>query len=82
MIIDSNNDYLGALKGNQSGLLKAVTANFQPQAITQHIDRGHGRIEKRTVSISHDLEGLPDFPGLKTLIQVYSERQVNRAGMF
>jgi predicted transposase YbfD/YdcC len=82
MIIDSNNDYLGALKGNQSGLLKAVTANFQPQATTQHIDKGHGRIEKRTVSISHDLEGLPDFPGLKTLIQVYSERQVNRAGMF
>ena len=55
MIIDSNNDYLGALKGNQSGLLKAVTANFQPQSTTQHIDKGHGRIEKRTVSISHNL---------------------------
>jgi predicted transposase YbfD/YdcC len=81
-IVDSNNDYLGALKGNQSGLLKAVKANFQPQETTQHIDKGHGRIEKRTVSISHDLKGIPDFPGLKTLIRVDSERQVNRAGMF
>jgi hypothetical protein len=49
-------DYLGALKGNQSGLLKSVIANFQPQATTQHIDKGHNRIEKRTVSISHHLE--------------------------
>jgi predicted transposase YbfD/YdcC len=37
-IIDSQNDYLGALKGNQSGLLKAVAANFQAQATTQQID--------------------------------------------
>jgi hypothetical protein len=31
-IIDSHNDYIGALKGNQSGLLAAVVANFQAQA--------------------------------------------------
>lgn len=30
-IIDSGNDYLGALKGNQSGLLKGVQANFKAQ---------------------------------------------------
>jgi len=28
------------------------------------------------VSISHDLEGIPEFPGLKTLIEIHSERQV------
>jgi predicted transposase YbfD/YdcC len=80
-IIDSNNDYLGALKGNQSGLLNAVTANFQAQATSQQIDKGHGRVEKRTVSICENLKGIPDFPGLKTLIRVHSERRVNRAGM-
>jgi hypothetical protein len=78
-IIDSHNDYIGALKGNQSGLLAAVVANFQPQATTQQINKGHGRIEKRTVSISHILDGIPDFPGLQTLIRVQSERLVHRA---
>ena len=71
-ILDSHNDCIGALKGNQSGLLAAVFANFQPQATTQQINKGHGRIEKRTVSISHLLEGIPDFPGLQTLIRVES----------
>ena len=42
----------GALKGNQSGLLKAVETHFQPQQSVQQINKGHGRIEKRTVSIS------------------------------
>ena len=73
-ILDSHNDYIGALKGNQSGLLKAVVANFQAQATTQQTNKGHGRSEKRTLSISHILDGIPDFPGLQTLILVESER--------
>jgi len=79
VIIDSGNDYLGALKGNQSGLLSAVAAQFQAQQTLHHINKGHGRIEKRTVSISHVLHCIPDFPGLQTLIRVESERQVHRA---
>lgn len=81
VILDSGNDYLGALKGNQSGLLAAVEANFQPQQTVQQIDQGHGRIEKRRVSISHQLQQIPDFPGLQTLIRVQSERQVHRASI-
>jgi predicted transposase YbfD/YdcC len=81
VIIDSKNDYLGALKGNQSGLLASVEANFQAQQTAYQINKGHGRIEKRTVSISHQLDGIPDFPGLKTLISVQSERQVHRANV-
>lgn len=79
MIIDSGNDYLGALKGNQSELLSAVAAQFQAQQTVQQINKGHGRIEKRTVSISHVLNDIPAFPGLQTLIRVESERQVHRA---
>ena len=63
VIIESGNHYLGALKGNQSGLLAAVEANFQAQQTVQQIHKGHGRIEKRTVSLSHQLENIPDFPG-------------------
>lgn len=66
-------------KGINQARLLAVAANFQAQATTQHIDKGHGRIEKRTVSISHNLDGIPDFPGLQTVIRVQSERQVHRA---
>jgi len=72
---------LGALKGNQSGLLTAVQATFQPQETSFQINKGHGRIEKRTVSISQNLTGIPDFPGLKTLIRVESERHVYRANI-
>lgn len=43
------------------------------------MNKGHGRIEKRTVSISQSLDGIPPFPGLKTLIRVESERQVFRS---
>jgi predicted transposase YbfD/YdcC len=78
-IIDSENHYLGALKGNQSGLLNAVKTHFQPEQSDFQMNKGHGRIEKRTVSISYQLDGIPDFPGLQTLIRVESERQVHRA---
>jgi hypothetical protein len=43
------------------------------------INKGHRQIEKRTVSISQSLAGIPDFPGLQTLIRVQSERQVHRS---
>lgn len=52
---------------------------FQAQETVEQINIGHGRIEKRTVSISHSLDAIPDFPGLQTLIRVESERQVHRA---
>jgi predicted transposase YbfD/YdcC len=78
VIIASENHYLGALKGNQSGLLEAVKTHFQPEQSVSQINKGHGRIEKRTISISQSLEGIPDFPGLKTLIRVESEPQVHR----
>lgn len=79
VILDSGNDYLGALKGNQSGLLAAVAANFQAQQTVHQSNKGHGRIEKRSISLCHQLEGIPAFPGLCTLIRVESERQIHRA---
>jgi hypothetical protein len=67
--------------GNQSGLLTAVQDKFQPEETVGQINKGHGLIEKRTVSISQDLTGIPNFPGLKTLIRVESERHVYRASI-
>jgi predicted transposase YbfD/YdcC len=81
VIIESGNHYIGALKGNQSGLLAQVQANFTAQDTEQEISKGHGRIEKRTVSICQKLDGIREWPGLQTLIQVQSERQVLKAQM-
>jgi predicted transposase YbfD/YdcC len=81
VILDSKNNYLGALEGNQSGLLEAVKTQFTPEQSDFTLNKGHGRIEKRTVSISQSLDAIPDFPGLRTLIRVESERQILRANI-
>jgi predicted transposase YbfD/YdcC len=81
IIIESGNDYIGALKGNQSGLLEAVQSNFEAIQTHESNNVGHGRIEKRTVSISNQLDNIPEFPGLKTLIRVISYREVHRANI-
>lgn len=74
LIIDSENDYLGALKGNQRGLLADVKENFKAEQTVTSLDKGHGRIEKRTVSICRDLSHIRAWPGLNTLIRVDSKR--------
>lgn len=76
MILESGNNYIGALKGNQSGLFKDVKKNFLAESTYQQINKGHGRVEKRHVSICQNLDGIRPWPGLTTLIQVKSERQV------
>ncbi len=52
-----------------------VKEQFTPEQTFEQLNKGHGRIEKRTVSICGDLSGLKAWPGLKTLIRVESERQ-------
>ncbi|NEO65471.1 MAG: ISAs1 family transposase [Moorea sp. SIO4G2] len=76
MIVNSGNDYIAALKGNQPTLFKDVKTNFIPQHTYKQINKGHGRIEKRHVSICQNLDCIRPWPGLTTLIQVKSERQV------
>ena len=51
LIIDSENHYLGALKGNQGNLFKDVKAHFVPQQSYPELSKGHGRLETRVVSI-------------------------------
>ncbi|NEP29614.1 MAG: ISAs1 family transposase, partial [Moorea sp. SIO3I6] len=75
-MVKSGNDYLAALKGNQPNLFKDVQNNFKPEFTFKQINKGHGRIEKRHVSICQNLDSIRPWPGLTTLIQVKSERQV------
>jgi len=55
-------------------LLADVKANFKAEETVETLDKGHGRIEKRTVSICRDLRQIREWPGLKTLIRVESQR--------
>ncbi len=78
MIVDSGNDYIAALKGNQPNLFKEVKANFTALSTYEQINKEHGRIKKRQFSICENLDKIRDWPGLKTLIRVKSERQIIR----
>lgn len=51
MIINSQNHYLAALKGNQPTLYRTVKEQFIRKQTIRTLNKGHGRIEKRTVSI-------------------------------
>ncbi len=87
-IVDSQADYLRAVKDNQPTLAEAVTTIFDealkdPDFSTPHHqteDRGHGRTEVRrcwTLDIDADC-GAPfdQWPGLKGFVRVESERTV------
>lgn len=44
------------------------------------LNKGHGRLEKRRVSICTQLDGIKTWPGLQTVIRVDSERQFKKGG--
>jgi predicted transposase YbfD/YdcC len=73
-IVESGNHYLGALKGNQSGLLEEVLVNFQVEETYIESSQGHGRLEQRVVSICRTLKGIRPWAGLSTLIRVTATR--------
>lgn len=78
-IIDSGSHYLGALKGNHGNFFKALKQNFQSVAHVHSVETGHGRVERRTVSLGCDIESLPkahQWAGLKTVIKVTSYRHI------
>lgn len=72
LIIDTENHYLAALKGNQGNLFKSVQANFVAQTSYTELSKGHGRHEKRVVSLCNTLDDIKASPGLKTLVRVES----------
>jgi len=88
--LDHGADYLIGLKGNQ-GNFHAEAQNFFNQArdveyeevdVERYLppsEKGHGRIERRSVCICTELDWLPQaqtWPELKAIIEVLSEREV------
>ena len=88
-IVDKGGDYILALKGNQ-GHLSDEIENYFTQA--EHVDfegvifdglgsknHAHGRIEKREIYITEDIDWLlqkDDWKNFKTIIMIKSERTI------
>jgi predicted transposase YbfD/YdcC len=87
--LDHGADYLIGLKGNQ-GNFHAEAQNFFDQAhaadyeevdVERHLpspEKGHGRIEKRSICVCTAIDWLPQtatWPGLKTIVEVRSDRE-------
>ena len=81
-IVESGNHYLAAVKGNQPTLFQAIQQHFIPEDSFEQINKGHGRIEKRKISISEACLNLRDWLALKTIIKVESERQTKHKTEF
>ena len=88
-IVDGGADYVLALKGNQGTLHDEVTEFFddvlarglEADLDTYHtVEKGHGRIEERTVWLSKDVDWLRDtekWEGLSGLVAVQSKRTID-----
>ena len=80
-LVERGADYVLALKQNHGNLYAQVVAHFAPLLTQppahQHLDKGHGRGERRRVWCSQDL-GLVDtatgWAGLRTLVCVQTTR--------
>jgi predicted transposase YbfD/YdcC len=70
-ILDADADYLLAVKANQPGLMGEIERFFEDPkardvASTTDLDKGHGRVEERVVSVSTRIDWLSGerrFPG-------------------
>jgi predicted transposase YbfD/YdcC len=94
-VLDGGGDYLLAVKENQPGLYQDLVATFNEAASDRKrsvdeyprpaverfetTDKGHGRLEKRSVVLCRDLGWMMTserWPGLSYLVQVTRERTV------
>ena len=84
-VVARSGDYALALKGNQPTLHADVADYFdappKPEKIFVHqeVGKGHGRVERRTASVCHEVGWLRqrhDWPGLAAIGKVVSERHV------
>jgi predicted transposase YbfD/YdcC len=80
-IIDSDGDYVIALKGNQGTLFEDIKTYFEGEdddffLINNNCDKGHGRVEQRIAFVSHDVKWLNEkhkWPGLKAIAKITSK---------
>jgi predicted transposase YbfD/YdcC len=85
-IISQEADYILALKGNQGNLLEQTEDSFRflkTQSVSEDIDVGHGRIERRVCTVINDLsmiEQKEQWKNLHSLVRIDAERYIKSTG--
>ena len=88
-IVEAQGDYVWTAKDNQPEMREEIALLFQPQqsrpgwsAVPMDfrsattVNKGHGRLEKRTITVSRRLSGYSDFPYLAQVFRVESWAQL------
>jgi len=79
IIIETNNDYVIAVKENQKELYHQIRVNMlerDPVSIDYTAEKNKGRIEERAVFVYDNLKDINEgWKGLKTIIQVERKTQ-------
>ncbi len=86
-IVEAQGDYLWTVKGNQEGLLEEIEVLFQPHRklagtsapptdfrTVRTVEKGHGRLEKRTITVSSMLADYSTWPELAQVFKLESQR--------
>jgi predicted transposase YbfD/YdcC len=86
-IVQAQGDYLWIVKANQEGLREEIETLFQPHQprpatsalptdfrTASTVEKGHGRLEKRTITVSSMLVGYSDWPYLAQVFKLESQR--------
>jgi predicted transposase YbfD/YdcC len=89
-IVEAGGDYVWTVKDNQPQLLQDIETLFAPEPVVkgfspashddfrtaQTVDKGHGRLEQRTITVSSALQGYVDWPSAAQVFQL--ERHITR----
>ncbi len=79
-IVEKKADYILAVKDNQGHLLEEVKDSFrmlQAVSVTEEIDCGHGRVERRNCAVIADttlVEQAAEWTALQGLVRIEAER--------
>jgi predicted transposase YbfD/YdcC len=82
-IVEAGGEYVWSIKDNQPDLRQDIETLFQPEATVkgfspgtkdfrsaETIEKGHGRIERRRLTVSKELKGYLDWPGAEQVFKL------------
>jgi predicted transposase YbfD/YdcC len=92
-ILEAGGDYLWLVKDNQPHLREDIEELFEGDRQTvlggqvpndfrqaHSLDKGHGRVERREISVSSELRGYSDWPGLEQVFRLERQRVECKSG--
>jgi predicted transposase YbfD/YdcC len=92
-ILAAGGDYLWLVKDNQPTLradIEQLFTSHEPTVLGgrvphdfetyRQVEKGHGRQEIRTITVSSELQGYSDWPGLEQVFQLERRRVVTKSG--